>query len=255
MSETPRDTGQRHDRNRVVADPSDPASEERRRLVAKRDRGATLDGPWRALTTSRLETTRLRMRYLRRGDGRLLAEAYRANRAWLEPWEPARPRDFHTSARQERIIEAARKDMVDDRGYRFIAFERGGTEAGEETSEGLETFVGLVALSMVARGAFESCSLGYWVAESKGGRGLGKEMVGEATRWAFDQAGLHRVQAAIQPENEFSRRLIEALGYRLEGRARNYLNIAGGWRDHDLFAKTIEDHLAERDGRNGAGES
>jgi len=55
-------------------------------------------------------------------------------------------------------------------------------------------------------------------------------------------AGLHRVQANIIPSNLASLRLAERAGFRREGLAERYLNIAGEWQDHLMYAKTREEH-------------
>jgi ribosomal-protein-alanine N-acetyltransferase len=99
----------------------------------------------------------------------------------------------------------------------------------------------MTTLTGVLRGPFQSVHLGYWVAERWTRRGLGREMVGAAVEWALGGGRLHRVEAAIQPENEASLRLIRAIGFRHIGRAERYLHIAGAWRDHELFARVAAD--------------
>jgi ribosomal-protein-alanine N-acetyltransferase len=49
---------------------------------------------------------------------------------------------------------------------------------------------------------------------------------------------LHRIQAAIRPDNRRSLALADRLGFADEGLARDYLFIAGAWRDHRLLALT-----------------
>ena len=41
------------------------------------------------------------------------------------------------------------------------------------------------------------------------------------------------------PRNVRSIRVVEKAGFRREGRALKYLNIAGAWEDHDIFAMTL----------------
>jgi ribosomal-protein-alanine N-acetyltransferase len=96
--------------------------------------------------------------------------------------------------------------------------------------------LGRVTLSNVQRGAFQCAYLGYWVDVEHCGQGLAGELVARVVRFAFDDLGLHRVQAAVMPENSASQRVLRRLGFRLEGRATRYLEIAGAWRDHDIFA-------------------
>jgi [ribosomal protein S5]-alanine N-acetyltransferase len=57
---------------------------------------------------------------------------------------------------------------------------------------------------------------------------------------AFGDLGLHRLEAGTQVENIASRRVLEKNGFELIGIARRYLLIAGEWRDHLLFQRTID---------------
>jgi ribosomal-protein-alanine N-acetyltransferase len=58
---------------------------------------------------------------------------------------------------------------------------------------------------------------------------------------AFAGLGLHRVEIAIRPENSNSLRVVEKLGAHEVGYAPRYLHIDGDWRDHRLYAITVED--------------
>ena len=57
----------------------------------------------------------------------------------------------------------------------------------------------------------------------------------------FFTAGLHRVEIAIRPENTNSLRVVEKLGVREVGFAPCYLHIDGAWRDHRIYAITVEE--------------
>jgi ribosomal-protein-alanine N-acetyltransferase len=56
-----------------------------------------------------------------------------------------------------------------------------------------------------------------------------------------DPGSLHRVDATVAPENAASRRVLEHLGFRQEGLLRRYLDVDGAWRDHQLWALTVEE--------------
>ena len=47
--------------------------------------------------------------------------------------------------------------------------------------------------------------------------------------------------AAVQPDNERSIRLLEAIGFQHEGRARGALKINGVWQDHEIYALLSSD--------------
>jgi [ribosomal protein S5]-alanine N-acetyltransferase len=90
------------------------------------------------------------------------------------------------------------------------------------------------------RRVFQNAHLGYAVTEAANGRGYATEAVQEATRIAFEELGLHRVQAAVIPRNDASIRVLEKAGFRREGFAERYLLINGAWEDHLVFAVTRE---------------
>jgi ribosomal-protein-alanine N-acetyltransferase len=101
--------------------------------------------------------------------------------------------------------------------------------------------IGRIALGGVLLGAFHNAYLGYWIDADHQGRGLTTEAVLAATAFAFTTVRLHRVQAAVMPNNAPSLRVLEKAGYRREGFAERYLCIAGKWEDHVLFAMTAEE--------------
>jgi ribosomal-protein-alanine N-acetyltransferase len=71
-------------------------------------------------------------------------------------------------------------------------------------------------------------------------------------RFAFDQLGLHRVEAAIVPRNARSRRVAEKLGMREEGTSERFLQIRGVWEDHVRYAITAEEWAARKRELEGA---
>jgi ribosomal-protein-alanine N-acetyltransferase len=100
---------------------------------------------------------------------------------------------------------------------------------------------GVIHISEIVRGAFCSGYLGYYAFVPHNGRGLMKRGLAAVLTEAFRQEGLHRLEANIQPDNEASRRLVQACGFRLEGFSPRYLKVAGHWRDHERWAITIEE--------------
>src|SRR6056297_1342170 len=73
------------------------------------------------------------------------------------------------------------------------------------------------------------------------GRGYMRAGMRKVITRAFRVHRLHRLEANIQPGNEPSRRLVGALGFRLEGYSPRYLKIRGRWRDHERWAITREE--------------
>jgi len=97
------------------------------------------------------------------------------------------------------------------------------------------TLAGVVALSQIFHGRFGGCYLGYYAFTPHAEKGYMREAIDLATTYAFETLGLHRVQASIQNANARSIAMIRACGFRLEGTSPRYLDIDGGWRDHQAW--------------------
>lgn len=100
---------------------------------------------------------------------------------------------------------------------------------------------GVYNLSEIVRGVFQNAYLGYYAFVPMAGTGLMRAAMALVFAHAFDELGLHRLQASVQPANLRSRRLLETTGWREEGFAPRYLFIDDAWRDHVLYAVTVED--------------
>ena len=105
---------------------------------------------------------------------------------------------------------------------------------------------GFVNVGDIVHGAFCSAYLGYAAFTPWDRRGVMRAAVRHVVSRAFadeaaDGLGLHRLEANIQPDNERSKALVVALGFRLEGYSPRYLRIAGDWRDHERYAIIAEE--------------
>ena len=101
--------------------------------------------------------------------------------------------------------------------------------------------VGVVNLSEIVRGNFQSAYLGYYAFAPYARRGLMREGLAQVIAHAFKKLGLHRLEANIQPGNSASRALVRSLGFRREGFSPRYLKINGRWQDHERWAISAED--------------
>jgi ribosomal-protein-alanine N-acetyltransferase len=95
---------------------------------------------------------------------------------------------------------------------------------------------GLITLSQIFYGPFQSAYMGYWLGEGYAGRGVMTEAMRLALHFALQEIALHRLEANIQPGNLRSIALVKRVGFVLEGYSQKYLNILGEWRDHERWA-------------------
>lgn len=96
---------------------------------------------------------------------------------------------------------------------------------------------GAITLSNIVMGAFRSGYLGHYAFAGFEGRGLTTHGLNVVVRHAFQNLGLHRVEANIQPRNAASIALVKRCGFELEGYSPKYLKIGGRWRDHERWAR------------------
>ena len=93
--------------------------------------------------------------------------------------------------------------------------------------------VGLINLSEIVMGTFHSCFVGYYGYQRWARKGWMTAALHAAVQFAFNDLGLHRLEANIQPGNTASARLAKRVGFRKEGSSPRYLFIDGSWQDHE----------------------
>jgi ribosomal-protein-alanine N-acetyltransferase len=168
------------------------------------------------------------LRPSRVGDAPTLARLYTEQRAFLAPFEPTRPDWFFTEDGQRTVLRRDQELRAAGAGERLLIVRSG-------------VVVGVLSINNIVRGAFESATIGYFVAREHNGQGIATAAVGLAVEWAFEEAGLHRLEAGTLLDNLASQRVLERNRFTCIGIARNYLLIAGEWRDHVLFQRTADD--------------
>ena len=173
---------------------------------------------------------RVRLRAPGPRDEEMFLEAARGSRAFLRPWvtPPATPAAYRAYL--------GRLDRATHEG-RLVVLR----ESGE--------LAGVINVSEIVRGGFQSGYLGYYAFIPHAGQGYMTEGLALALRWVFGEMRLHRVEANIQPGNEASLALVRRLGFRREGMSPRYLKIAGRWRDHERWAISAEDWRSLRRSR------
>ncbi len=136
------------------------------------------------------------IRALTLGDVQALTALYRENREFLAPWQPLRPESYFTDAGQRVAVEG------------LLAQQASGIAVPLVIVNGIGSVVGTFTVASIIRGAFQSCSVGYWLAEGAQGQGLATAALREAADLAFGDLRLHRIQAETLTHNERSQRVL-----------------------------------------------
>lgn len=181
---------------------------------------------------------RILLRPLDAGDFSAWQDVRRRNVDWLTVWEP------QPLAGQPDPVED-RQAFVTRCSARNRERQLGSSHCFGIFVEGV--FAGEINLTSIQRGPFQNAYVGYWIDEKFAGKGYVPEAFVVVMRFAFEELHLHRLEAAVVPRNQPSRRVAEKLELRDEGTASKYLEINGVWEDHVRFAITAEDWQDRRD--------
>lgn len=167
-------------------------------------------------------TQRLCLKTLTPSAASDVLEFYIENRDFLEPFEPMRDPNFYTRQHQRLLLKYDQKGMAESSMIRFWIFEK----------NDMARPIGTISLTNIMRGVFQSCFLGYKIAEVHSRKGYMTEALFEILQYAFGELDLHRVEANIMPSNTASLALVRKFGFHEEGMAIRYLKINGDWEDH-----------------------
>jgi ribosomal-protein-alanine N-acetyltransferase len=96
--------------------------------------------------------------------------------------------------------------------------------------------IGMIHFSQIFMGHFQSAYSSYWIGSSHAGKGWMTTAIRLALHYGFDDLGLHRIEANIQPQNLSSIALARRVGFVKEGFSEKYLQILGEWKDHERWA-------------------
>ena len=175
------------------------------------------------LKLPKLCTDRLQVRLLEPHEADLMVRFRNENRDHLEPWEPLRRPDFFTEGFWENHLRLTLRDFRESASACFVLL-----------SPREDEVLGVCNYTNIVRGTFQSCQLGYALADKHQRKGLMFEALLMTNAYMFDDLGLHRIMAGYLPHNERSGNLLNRLGFEKEGLARKYLKINGRWEDHLL---------------------
>ncbi|HXT42622.1 MAG TPA: GNAT family protein [Pseudonocardiaceae bacterium] len=95
---------------------------------------------------------------------------------------------------------------------------------------------GLVGFARLGLNGVQAAKLGGATAADYWGRGYATDAVRTLVDFGFRELKLHRISAAIGPENAASIAIVRRLGMMYEGRIRDHVYTNGQWRDSLLYS-------------------
>lgn len=177
---------------------------------------------------------RLVLRPLREEDAEAVVAAIDESRAELRLWMTWEPMMRTVEDVQElRRRQAGNRAAGTDYGYSIFRWDDGAYLDGT----GFHDVNWLVP----------AMSTGYWLRTSETGKGYAREAVTALARVGFGQLGLRRLVITCASGNDRSRRVAEAVGFRLEGTLRNDDRLPdGSLRDTLVYSLIDSDDAVRR---------
>ena len=184
------------------------------------------------IPAAELRAEGLLLRAYRKDDAAALYSAVRESLASIGRWLPWCHAGY-SEADSVAWIAHCSGEWTRGEMYTFAIFDSVGAE-----------FLGAVGLSHRNR-EHNFAGIGYWVRESKRGRGIAARAGKLVAAFGFDRVKLTRIEILAAIDNHASRRTAENIGGRLEGIARNRLATPQGVVDAAVYALIPSDYAAQ----------
>lgn len=178
------------------------------------------------LLSPRIKTDRLVIRTPDLKDYDQWVAIRKSSEAFLEKWEPIRSDEYLSLKGFRNRVVWGRRAFRENRGLPLFLVRRDDNQ-----------IVGGINLDNFQHGVSKSCTVGYWMGAPFARLGYMGEALPAVVKYAFTKMDISRIQAGTLPENAPSRELLKRSGFKAEGTAQAYLEIAGHWRDHVLYAQ------------------
>jgi RimJ/RimL family protein N-acetyltransferase len=173
-----------------------------------------------SLTTPTLRTDRLLLRPFEERD-REDIYALQSDARVLEFWDSP---PWTDRSRADTFLRTCRTMAETDRGVR-VAVDR--------ADDG--SFIGWSTV-LWSNPEFRTGELGYVLTEASWGRGYATEAAGALLDWALVAMDLNRVQSEVDTRNPASARVLQKLGFSLEGTLRENCIVDGVVSDSWMYA-------------------
>ena len=180
------------------------------------------------LVQFQLNTERLALRNLTPDNTEEMLDYYIRNEEHLRQYEPTRDSGFYTYEGQKEILTESFRQFIDGTSIDLGIFKD-------------EKLIGKIKLSNIVYGILRNAFVGYSIDKEHQGKGYMKEALNTVCSYAFEEMGLHRLEASTLMDNSRSQGVLKACGFNELGISEKYLYINGEWRDHKIFYKVNDD--------------
>ncbi|MEE1027449.1 MAG: GNAT family protein [Agathobacter sp.] len=180
------------------------------------------------------ETDRLVLRVLMPESAPMVLDFYNRDRELFEKYEIQRTPDFYSVAYLQKVLR-----------YEYNMFHKGTLARYYVFLKNRpDRIIGTVCLHNITRLAFMSCEIGYKFSSQYHHMGYATEAIRRCMEIAFNEIGLHRITATVCFGNTASAKLLENLGFSVDGILRDYLILNGEYTNHALYSCLSTDYNA-----------
>jgi ribosomal-protein-alanine N-acetyltransferase len=155
-------------------------------------------------------------------------------------------------------LDASMRVVGDDRVTRWLSFnsltreqqaerltgaiERAAEDPRQEWYLAITTQTDdLIGFVRIGLSGVKAGKLGYAIAADHWGHGYATDAAQAMVTFGFEVLGLHRITAAIGPDNAPSIAVVKKLGFIREGRLRDHVFTNGAWRDSELYSILVHE--------------
>ena len=152
------------------------------------------------LVQFQLNTERLALRNLTPENTEEMLDYYIRNEEHLRQYEPTRDSGFYTYEGQKEILTESFRQFIDGTSIDLGIFKD-------------EKLIGKIKLSNIVYGILRNAFVGYSIDKEHQGKGYMKEALNTVCSYAFEEMGLHRLEASTLMDNSRSQGVLKACGF------------------------------------------
>lgn len=173
-----------------------------------------------------LETDRLILKALDENDWCKVLSFLEKGRHIFEQYEARKAPMHYTEIYQRGILRQEYNATKSGMYVRYYVFLK----------EMPNIVIGTVSCGSITSEPFNCGTIGYKFDEDYWHRGYAREAIACTMDEVFKELHLHRLIANVMDTNEPSIKLLENMGFRLEGLCEKNIKVNGVWQNHRLYA-------------------
>lgn len=175
-----------------------------------------------------IETERLVLRALDDSseNRRIVLNFLNKGRDIFEKYEMAKVPMYYTEVYQKNVLSTEFSATLGNRYVRYYVFLKGNPDI----------VIGTVSCGSITPEPYCAGTIGYKFDEDYWHMGYAREALRAVLEEIFAELKLHRLIAYVMETNVPSVKLLESVGFRMEGLCERNLKVNGVWENHLLYA-------------------